>query len=69
MVRILVSQQGGADPISPEQWISVRALVTAINWTFSEETGPLPVRLQDEWSGFYGLAPQTYSDHPAVGSR
>ncbi|UCE58501.1 MAG: hypothetical protein JSU63_13785 [Phycisphaerales bacterium] len=66
-VRILVSQSHDDHTVSAAQWISIRALVTAINATFSEQGGPLPVRLHEEWAAIHGVTPVTYFEIPPVG--
>lgn len=56
-IRIIVARAGLSEPISPVQWVSIRALVGMLSERLNSGATGLPVRLEHELSQRYGLEP------------
>ena len=69
-VAIHVERRADAQRMSPAQWQSVRALVTAVSDAASRDGALLPVRLHSPWddndSSLPGPMPQTAPLHPSA---
>lgn len=54
-IRIRVSRPVEGEPMSPAQWVCVRALVGALSEAMAPDVHRLPVRLGRGWENVYGV--------------
>ncbi|GEM_PF-3507243 len=55
VIRIAVAKRGANEPMTTAQWLTTRALVTAVNERTCPSGKSLPIRLAPTWREAYGL--------------